>query len=1222
MRNTIIGVLSTAILVILFGLSGAIAAPKIGELYKNAEDAYENGYYLKAIDRYKAALIKSEQKIHEINKKIEFLHNSAKMASGKKAVEEYKKTLEASQEGSVTEIEKLCMEAEIANNRNDSKIEKLNKEAEVYWKNKKYQTAIGKYELALRKNKENSIIFFSDYQTAIDKYREALKKTLEGDPKDSEKEEEVNREIKSIFYEGETNSETGLKKEDLLRAIDKYNPLVDEKETKLETDGQPKNSSEKKINDYKDALEDIQQMFDKTIGKYQKALKLSQENRITETKRRYKEAEIDYEIGNYELALRKYRAAASEARKETARLHKNFNILARYKIALCYTNLANKAADIETLLQEGDNAYRAGNYSISAKIYEKALDESRKEIAKNNGEAQNLRDDGNTAHNGGNYKEAFDKYTDVIKKSREWGIKTDTPKNAEKSFKEKQYQEAADQYKTALVSTLNQWSVDTGAQEEEYFYSTALKYIDEINTVDLESTLDDYQEGLVYLEAYIEFVQEEDDTKLEKFIKDFPNSRFRPEALFITGDIDKLLEEFPDFPVSNEARFRSAQQNFQNNKFEEAYKNYRKFLDSFPEDDSQVEESKYRSLYCRLQLILQGKPLNGENLDTLLNDYKSFTNENRNSKFLAIAYFDIGNIYLKQKDDYDEASSNFGLAVEKANADTKYSEMIPIAVLGKAHSDYKRNKIDEVISYLDGNKANVPTEGELRDNYDNLLKITRNSTHLTGIWNLSDRADEEFEQGNYSTAASIYKQVYDESDAPTLQEVRMLKFRAKFREGLSYFKLSRFRECVPAYQQAIQYFKDYIGDNSQMDALNNCRYNLTVAYEKLENCKTALESYIEIQNNPATIQYYDSVHHDLLIGISSNVASDKESAYQRVINGTASESDKNVARINLAKIYFDTQRYDKAAKLYAQVEGNAEAQYMAIVSYYNHIFVANAEPDAIDSNIEAVFQELRTNNPNSELVLPAISAMMQIYGKFEQWQQMIELGANIATQFSDLSQISANRFSHNDLAQYRTDIDRRYGYANTKRNLLNTVDDQIANIRLINITENPQEEARIQLKLGDILYKAKRYEGSDGAIAEYKKLINGFSNFSSNNQIAKYIRIAEYQVASCYYQLGHDPEKSDGDKINYYNQSIATAQKILDTLSPDLDMQVNIHYLSGRAHLMEGIPNVPINKPEAIRHFKRIVALEAGNPTPKTYGANLRLAQLYFDTAIGLIESH
>jgi len=411
-----------------------------------------------------------------------------------------------------------------------------------------------------------------------------------------------------------------------------------------------------------------------------------------------------------------------------------------------------------------------------------------------------------------------------------------------------------------------------------------------------------------------------------------------------------------------------------------------------------------------------------------------------------------------------------------------------------------------------------------------------------------------------------------------------------------------------------------------MDALNNCRYNLTVAYEKLENWEDAMDTYIEIQNNPANIQYYDSVHHDLLIGISSNVASDKESAYQRVINGTASESDKNIARLNLAKIYFDTHRYDEAARLYAEISGDPQTQYMAIVSYYNHIFVANAEPNAINPNIEAAFQELKANNPNSELVLPAISAMMQIYGKFEQWQQMIESGANIATQFSDLSQIAANRFSHNDLQQCRTYINRQYGYANTKQGLLSNVDDQIAILRSIikdiNIKENPQEKARIQLKLGDILYKAKRYEGNSGAIAEYENLINGFSNFSSNDQIAKYIRIAAYQVASCYYQLGHDPEKSDSDKINYYNQSIAKSQEILDTLKPDQNMQVNIHYLSGRAHLMEGIPDVPIDRPEAIRHFKRVVALEAGNPTPKTYGANLRLAQLYFDTAIGLIESH
>ena len=52
MRKTIIGILAIAILIILSWLPEAIAAPDIGELYKDAEKAYENGYYLKAIDRY------------------------------------------------------------------------------------------------------------------------------------------------------------------------------------------------------------------------------------------------------------------------------------------------------------------------------------------------------------------------------------------------------------------------------------------------------------------------------------------------------------------------------------------------------------------------------------------------------------------------------------------------------------------------------------------------------------------------------------------------------------------------------------------------------------------------------------------------------------------------------------------------------------------------------------------------------------------------------------------------------------------------------------------------------------------------------------------------------------------------------------------------------------------------------------------------------------------
>ena len=1120
-----------------------------------------------------------------------------------------------------------------------------------------------------------------------------MSKSQEGEPKDPGKIVGVNEEIQNLRNEA-----------DKIYNDDNIKSLFGKAEVESDRAYQEKDFSEA-IDEYKRALKSAQKSFAEAIDKYKKALKLSQKNRITETERRYKEAEIDYEIGNYESALRKYKAAVSEARKGTARLHKNFNVLARYKIALCYTNLAHKVADIKNLLEEGDSAYDVGDYLISAKIYEKALEESRKENAeiknneeeaqnktaedKNNGKIESFRKKAETAYSEGNYQEAlnhyatitqkswkFDRYTLIRKKSWKWGIEPKYQEDARKFFKKKEYQRAAKKYKQALAKSLDEWSVEIQKDDEyktalsnlpnwsneakspkgqpektpeeleryqeiadnytkasselldkwkEHFNSLALEYIGEIDASDLENTLDDYQEGIAYLESHIKFVKNGDKSKLEYFIEKFPNSRFKPYALYTTGNINRLIKEFPDFPLSNEARFLRAQQYlFEDNDFKNAYQNYKVFLDSYPEDASKVEEALYRSLYCRWQLILEDTPLEGEDLDTLLNDYSNFTSNKKDSKFLAAAYFDMGNIYLNQKKDYDEASRGFESAVTEANGNTEYSEMIPIAILGKAHSDYRQeDKFEEVIEYLknENNKKYFQTGNRLND-YKTLFQSAKKKETLK-IWNLSNEADEAFRQAEeeakkdnskskaakmYKDAATKYQKVCGEEAPDDFQEVRMLKFRARFLEGLSHFNASDFTNAATAYETAIQDFKSDIKPKD----LKRCQYNLTVAYERQGDWKNARKTYEEMLGDSLKGISKDSsdyAHYQLLVAMSPKDGENVEDAYRNVIANASSEDDKNLARINLAKLYLQAEpkRYAEAYDLYSKVKNDIQAQYMAIVCYYYQI--RDKKPDDVDSNVVDIFQELiNTNNPSSELTLLAYSTMMQIYERFEKWSEIVKLANEVKIQFPEffknsdfvgensLNEEIKNKFPKVDsqkveeLKKSLANINKLSEHAERKEKMVRTVDDYINNV-LRPIAENEslpaKERAKAKLKIGHLLYKDQRYEVKDkngeltgDAIYEYKEFEDeefGKKFPKDYTESASDVLIAKYQIASCYYQLGkdshqsgQDPKKPNDERMQYYKQAVAyyqqaatEAQEILSTSNLKENMQVSIHYLLG-----------------------------------------------------------
>ncbi|MBM3236133.1 tetratricopeptide repeat protein [Candidatus Poribacteria bacterium] len=1154
MKETIIGVLAGAALVILSWLPGAVAKPDIGELYKDAENAYEDKdpedeleerYYLKAIDRYKAALIKSEQKILEINGNINFLKNNAEMASGKKAIDEYKKVLEASQKGSITEIEKLCMEAEIASGRNYSKIELLYKVAGLRQESKEYQKAIDEYKIVLRKNPKGELIFFNDYKKAINKYKEALDKSQKDVPKDPDKMTEVNKKfealraeadkvyddekIKSLLDKAKNESETAYQQEDYHGAIDKY----------------------------KKALKEIQKDAAEAIDKYKEVLRLSQESRKTEIEKKREEAETEEKIASetqeYHRAISKYKEALTESLKNTAKLHKNFNVLVQYKIALCYANLAYKVADIENLRKEGDEKYDAGDYSTSAQKYEKALEKSQKEIAENDGEIKKLREGAETAYNEKKYQEAFDNYLKVIEKSK-WGVNTETQKEAKRLVKGKKYQEAADKYKAALIESPN-WNSDD-------FYSLALEQIKEIDTGDRDNALDDYREGLAYLEAHIKFIKERDNTKLKEFIKKFPYSQFRPDALYATGDIITLLEEFPDFPLSNEARFRRAKQYFENGEFPLAYQDYKAFLDNSPEEASKAEEARYRSLYCRWQLMLQGTPINGENLDTLLNDYRDFAHNTGNQNFFAAAYFDMGNIYLRERQ-FEEARQHFDLALQNTvGNDEMYKGMALRAKLGIAASSFELRDWRGVVDTLEDIKAQIQTETpEFIGYYNNLLAEAyyqlddwshgTSDSLETEAWRLSKEADTHFDKGEDPQAAAKYNDVWNK--APMKPDFYKLKFRAKYREGLCYFRTNEFNKAVGAYNIALGFAEGAAQGFIEQQYIDSCRLNLALTYEKLNNWTDARKSYNEILKNSPSKYYQDA---QLLLAQSYT----QENPQKAIEEYEKASGD--AARINRANLLYKTENYAEAAALYEEIAKEVprskhanEAQYMAGLCYYE----IKDKPEDLNKAI-GIFDKV-VENPDSPYALDAyygkILANKDLAEKYQslwekekdpdkkkelaaiglsQWAKTEKVALAVLSKFTDSA--DARKTSIDTIRKYATGI--KY-----KMEGIPKLDKDQQDI--IESNPDPTAKAKAQLKRADFYFKDPQF---GDPLTVYQDLVNMAPG-------DEYIKIAKYQIVAHYY------------RSNNYAECVNAAVDAIK-YNPDEEMLVRIYYMRGKSNYRLG----------------------------------------------------
>ena len=356
MKETIIGVLASAVLIILSCLPGAIAEPGIGELYKNAEDAYKNGYYLKAIDRYRAALIKSEQNIYEINKKVERLKDDAEEAykDGKEAdrnnnhaeavrkygeaAKKYEEALKASEEGSITEIEKLRKEAEAAK------------------ENKDYERAISKYREAF----EKLLASFKMTEQSLENL------TSEGLPSDVL--EELQR-LKNREFTGEENFLKNLEETIGDEQTNQFKPLILKHVEKLEA--YPKFQENTEIQSLRDKAEEV----DADINYSSEVERLRQEAERYHKKKDSEKAIEKYKRA-FEIALpTDYEKIKSLGKEELSKAIGEYKKILEKLVGIVDANKKNRITKIKKLCKEAKTLEQNNDDQQAAEKYLEYIEE-------------------------------------------------------------------------------------------------------------------------------------------------------------------------------------------------------------------------------------------------------------------------------------------------------------------------------------------------------------------------------------------------------------------------------------------------------------------------------------------------------------------------------------------------------------------------------------------------------------------------------------------------------------------------------------------------------------------------------------------------------------------------------------------------------------------------------------------------------------------------------
>jgi tetratricopeptide (TPR) repeat protein len=884
----------------------------------------------------------------------------------------------------------------------------------------------------------------------------------------------------------------------------------------------------------------------------------------------YEEAEKAFEEQKYQEAISKYEAAMEEGKEwgaDTSVIDEDFDNLAKYKIAVCYAKLGD---------QLDDPAMYEKSLEYIPEIYETT------KVAK-------VRE-GLIFLWGNNYYE-LERYEEAEPKFRE--LLNDYPdsqfaENAYYSlgtlyYELNQYESAREAFKLVIENFPNSELIDSSQ------FSIGMSFFDESNydQAHLEfEKVESENQALLAQSRYYNALSllrmsrnQEALTAYQRFIADFPESRFIPAAYFDMGTIHANLKEY-----------------------DEATRNY----------ELAIQHTKDETTKGEIRFQIGNNYFNQEDYQSAIDAYQRLIEEYPENINIPEARFGIAESYWALKD-YQQAIDAYMVVLEK----DPDSENIPLA----------NNRIAECYYQMDDKEMALEWYQKVIDNYPD-SPVVKDATYGK-IWALNDlgryeeaesvaneyiakyKSDEtydiaaaeaqmiigdiKFDSENYLDAADAYLRV--PTDYRDLPKFDPFKSRSLLQAGYAYYKEAErndwdaglLSQAADAFSRLIdQYMTNFdVGTrefDQRLDYVIPGIINLSLSYSKMNEFEMARQALDKMpKNNP---EYGRAVFLKGQTYADEENVDEAVAVYRQMVgDDSLSSTWKSRAAIEMATMLRDVGRhaeavveYQRIAEDYPDSEFVPQSMYLIGASYYD---IEPRTPENMDKAIEA-FRNALDKYPNSETAPWSYLGILLAYEAKNDFDMVVKIADEIEQQYAD-----------SDIEEAKQVIDharRRKVDAMTKLEEGVATDILIAELR--KIVEDPVGEesgkAAALMRIGKILFDEKRYAE---AIKEYETLLSDFPGQSDAS--------ARYQIAVAAYWMED------------YQKAVDSAQKGLEAQDANVDLKTGMNYTLGLAYSRLGNTN------DAIASLKQAIQIGEGAESEQTkelvFAAHRELARVYSD---------
>ncbi len=943
--------------------------------------------------------------------------------------------------------------------------------------------------------------------------------------------------------------------------------------------------------------------------------------------RLFNEGEQLYGQSEFEEAISKYTEALEESTEwgvKTEVIDKDFPTLAKYKIAVCYSKLAEQTEDVS--------------------YYDNAL-ENIEEVAPTATVPKHLEGLtylwGHVLYKQEKYELAEPKFHALINNyPNSLFVENAWYAIGQLNYKLENYEDSRGAFKHVVDDFPNstfrddaQHLIAQGFLNEKNYEQASAEF-DKLATEEYKNYVD-LQAEAMYKAAYCMNQLGRDDDAIGRytnFITKFPNSQYVTAAYFDQGAIYAKQKDYENARVNYELALQNTEDRslqaeiksaigrtyYDQEDYENAVVAYNELLDEYPESEFIAE--------ARLGIADSYYKLS--NWSAAANGYELVINEHPDQlDFIPYCSYQIGGAYyeigknLMDSGEEAQAAENLEIALkwyQKTIDEYPTDPVAPHALYGAiwALNDLNRKEELEAIAqeFIEQNRA------------DPELDIFAAEVQLK----FADIKFNDFKR--YEEAAEEYAKVWT---YPPLPKFHRLKLIAKFQEGQAFYKAAlpaEFHEgdttegvtfntdlldkAVKAYEDAVNAFKDsvfligvedgrYDDFSERGEQVEACTMNQALAYEKLGDWGTARELYAAIPDSSGNYE-----QAQLLIA-QSHIKEGNPGAAIDIYNSIMdilSADNRSLAEIKLADLLRAEERFAEAAAQYGNVVANNpageyadDAQYLIGLCYYK---AAADDPAILDDSVTA-FEKMISDYGDSPNAIEAYYGLALAYRDIalkrddaSQWPNVLSTVDRANEKYADSDDATIQKtLGHIDLVK-ATAIEKQGIESDEQREGL------VASLkRIVNNKAAPQDaRTRAQLKIGHLYFGAKDYAN---ALTEYQMFVQLFPDSG------ELVINALYQAAVCHYQQAEAAEDEATKQLAYQNAA-NTATKVIDKSSEVNDL-ISASYTLGLARL-------GVNDNEgAVKAFRQTTSYEGQTEDKGRQNlisqAHSRLAEL--NTAIG-----